>query len=99
MGMALALGERDPHPPPTTFLETKLCLRTYAALQDVFLGEGSPFVDQVLALRKTMDLPKVFGDRDQWDDHRFRRIIWAVFDEGVTYCGCRLTPDDFCQPK
>ena len=52
MGTIIALGERDPHPPPTTFLETKLCLGTYAALQDPFLGEGLPFVDQVLALRK-----------------------------------------------
>ena len=61
MGTALALGERDPRPPPKTFLETKLCLGTYTALQDVFLGNGLPFVDKVLALRKTMDLPKVFG--------------------------------------
>ena len=50
--MALALGERDPRPPITTFLETKLCLRTYAALKDTFLGEWLPFVDQLLAFKK-----------------------------------------------
>ena len=84
MGTELALGERDPRPPPRNFLETKLCLGIYAALQDYFLGEGLPFVDQVLALRKTMNLPKVFGTRNQWDDHMCRNLIWEVFDEGVT---------------
>ena len=87
MGMALALGEGDPCPPSTTFLETKICLGNYSALQDSFLGEGLSFVDEVLALIKTMDLPKVFGTRNQWDDHRCRQIIWAVFGEGATYCG------------
>ena len=57
------------------------------------------FAGQVLALRKTMDLPKVFDTRYQWGDIMCRQLIWAVFDEGVTYCGCRLTPDGFCQPK
>ena len=42
-----------------------------------------------------MDLTKVFGTRNQWNDHRCRQLILAVLDEGVTYCGCRLTPDDF----
>ena len=41
----------------------------------------------------------MFGTRNQWNDHRCRQLILAVLDEGVTYCGCRLTPDDFCQPK
>ena len=72
MGTELALGERYPRPPPTTFLETKLCLGTYASLQDAFMGEGFPFADQVLSLRKTMDLTKVFGTRNHWDDHRCR---------------------------
>ena len=99
MSTALALDDRDPRPPPTTFLETQLCLGTYAALQDVLLGEYSPFTNQVLALRKTMDLPKVFGTRDQWDDHWCRQLVWAVYDKDVSYCGIRLTPDDFCQPK
>ena len=99
MGTALALGEREPRPPPTTFLETKLCLGTYAALQGAWLGKCSAFTDQVLALQKTMDLPNVFGTRDQWYNHSFRKLIWAVFDEGVTYCGWRLTPDDFFHPK
>ena len=80
MGTALALGEQDPRPSPTTFLETKLCLGTYAALQDAFLGECLPFADQVMSLRKTMDMPKVFGIHDQWDDHRCRQLIWEVFD-------------------
>ena len=97
--MTLALGKRDPCQPTTTFLETKLCLGTYAALQEKFMGKGSPFADQVLSLRKTMDIPKVFGTCNRWDDHRCRQLIWALFDEGVTYCGCRLTPDDFFQPK
>ena len=74
--MALALGERDPCSPPTIFLETKICLGTYAALQDAFLGKGLPFVDQVLALIKTMDLPNLFSTRDQWDDNRCRQLIW-----------------------
>ena len=52
MGKALALGERDPRPPPTTFLETKLCLGNYAALKDDLMGKGSPFAYQVLALIK-----------------------------------------------
>ena len=43
MGTALALGERDQRPPPTTLLETKLCLGTYASQQDAFLREGMPF--------------------------------------------------------
>ena len=45
--------------------------------------------------KKKMDLTKVFGTRDQWDDHRCRQIIWSVFKEGITYCGGRMTPDDF----
>ena len=52
MGTALSLGERYPRPPPTTLLETKLFLGTYATLQDAFLGKGLPFADQVLALLK-----------------------------------------------
>ena len=80
MGTALALRERDPRPPPTTSLETKICLRTYAYLQDAFMGKGFPFLDQVLELRKTMDIPKVFGTRDLWDGHRCRQLTWAVFD-------------------
>ena len=52
MGTSLALGDKDPRPPPTTFSETKLFLGTYAALQDALLGEGLPFEDQVLALKK-----------------------------------------------
>ena len=99
MGTALALGEQDPRPPPTTFLETKLCLGNYASLQYNLLGEGSPFADQVLALIIIKDLPKVFGTRDQWYDYRCRHLIRAVFDEGVTYCGCRLNPDGFYHPK
>ena len=95
MVTALALVEQYPRPPPTTFLETKLYLRTYADLQDALLAEGSPCTDQILALIKTMDMQKVFGTRNQWDDHRFRQLIWSVFNEGVTYCGCQLTPDDF----
>ena len=46
-----------------------------------------------------MYLPKVFGTHDQWDDHRCRQLIWKVFGKGVMYCGCRLNPDGFCQPK
>ena len=46
-----------------------------------------------------MDIPKVFGTHNQWYDHMCRKLIWAVFGEGVTYCGCRLTPDYFCQTK
>ena len=99
MGTALAFGERDPRPPPTTLLETKLYLETYSDLKNALLGEGSPFSDQVLALQKTMDLPKLFGTCNQWYDHRCRQLIWAVLDEGVTYCGCGLTPDDFFHPK
>ena len=49
---ALAFGEQDPRPPPTTFLVTKLCLGTYAALHDALLGKIFPFADQVLSLRK-----------------------------------------------
>ena len=41
----------------------------------------------------------MYGTRDQWDDHRCRQLIWEVINEGVTYCGCQLTPDDFFQPK
>ena len=52
MGKALARGDRDPHPPPTTLLETKLCLGNYAFLQDAFLDEGLPFIYQVLAPKK-----------------------------------------------
>ena len=63
------------------------------------LGEILPFADLVLALRKTMDPPKLFGTRNQWDGHRCRQLIWSVFDEGVAYCGCRMTPDCFFQPK
>ena len=48
---------------------------------------------------KKEDLSKVFGTHNQWDDHRCRQLIWAVFDEGVTYCGCRLIPDDFYHPN
>ena len=99
MGTALALGKRDSHPPPTTLLETKLCLLTYVALQDTFLGEVLSFTDQVLELRKTMDMPKIFGTRDQWYNHRCRQLVWSVFDEGVTYCGCWMTPDGFFQPN
>ena len=76
MGTALSLGERYPRPPPTTLLETKLFLGTYATLQDAFLGKGLPFVYQVLALIKTMDLPNLFSTRDQWDDNRCRQLIW-----------------------
>ena len=65
MGKALALGELDSHPPPTTLLETKLCLGTYADLQETLLGKGLPLADQVLKLSKTMDLPEVFGTQDQ----------------------------------
>ena len=72
---ALAFGEQDPRPPPTTFLVTKLCLGTYAALHDALLGKIFPFADQVLSLRKKMDLTKVFGTLDQWGDHRCRQII------------------------
>ena len=75
MGTALALGERDPHLPLTNFLETKLCLGTYASLQDDFMDKGSLFADQVLALIKTMYLTKVFGNRNQWDNHMCRQLI------------------------
>ena len=44
------------------------------------MGKGFPFLDQVLELRKTMDIPKVFGTRDLWDGHRCRQLTWAVFD-------------------
>ena len=99
MDTELLLGERDPCPPLTFFLETKLFLGTYASLHDAFLGKGLPFADQILALRKTMDIPNVFGSRNKWDYHRDRQLIWAAFDERVKYCGCQLTPDVFCQPK
>ena len=64
MSTALALGGRDPHPPPTTFLEAKLFLGTYAYLHDALMREGLPLADQVLALLKTMDLPKLFGNHN-----------------------------------
>ena len=75
MGTALALGEKETRPLPRTFLETKLCLGMYVDLQDYFMGKGLPFTYQVLALRKKVDLPKVFGTCNQWDDHRFRQLI------------------------
>ena len=64
MGTALELGKRDSCPPLITFLETKLCFGSYASIQDALLGKVLPFTDQVLILRKTMDLPKVFGTCD-----------------------------------
>ena len=92
---ALALGKRDPRPPPDTYHDLKAVIGTFCALLWTFFGDRCEYFNKCFELYNCLDSDTV---SEKW--HFFtpllcRQIVWAILDDGREYFSQTMLPNKF----
>ena len=95
----LSLEATEPRYPPNDYIEAKLAMGTFAALQHALVGTHSPWYLEILRCRRIFDEEAVKEDKKAFTGMQARVMAWGIHCAMVEFFGTRLTPDQLLTPK
>ena len=95
---ALALGKRDPRPPPDTYHDLKAVVGTFCALLWTFFGDNCEYFKKCFEIYMCMDSDTVSEKWHFFTPSLCRQIVWAIINDGREYFSQTMLPSKFEVP-
>jgi hypothetical protein len=95
MGEAIVLEGGEKRNPPTTYVDLKKTVCTFAGLTFVLYSPACDFYKKLWGICKALRHERVTEMEDKFSSTFCKQIVWAIISDKCNYFSTRLHPDSF----